>query len=347
MVQYSQRGSDRGHYTKGNKGGFYINTCIVVYTDVQIQRQTKHAHSPVLKVDKKLGQKKRWTNLAGAVTLLWICISRADLVLPAWSGPSTYIPAGGQRALPFLLILLLYSSPGCLGPPVWYQNIVTTNDTLLLLLQILHLSLSSTILGWFKSNPRLLLSSGLHSLFHPALSLQVWYSYCKCPFKCYPECSNHISQLFCLIPNIPFTSNKGFLPHSIKASHSSLIKLVDNNLSVVMSKIGQKTSETHRKSVCNVLCVQIKDWGSIWRSQEWVWPDARVPGSSQLASCRTLPNFIPYTGPTMSSLSYPYPDFASGIWGWSRLSCTLVCIALFLHSNLCSNDCAGQSSVTK
>lgn len=70
MVQYSQRGSDRGHYTKGNKAGFYINTCIVVYTDVQIQRQTKHAHSPVLKVDKKLGQKKRWTNLAGAVTLL-------------------------------------------------------------------------------------------------------------------------------------------------------------------------------------------------------------------------------------------------------------------------------------
>ena len=26
MVQYSQRAPDRGHYTKGNKAGFYINT---------------------------------------------------------------------------------------------------------------------------------------------------------------------------------------------------------------------------------------------------------------------------------------------------------------------------------
>ena len=135
-------------------------------------------------------------------------------------------------------------------------------------------------------------------------------------------------------------------------TQSKLPTLLSSSLLTIIcqlscQRLAKKTSETHRKSVCNVLCVQIKDWGSIWRSQEWVWPDARVPGSSQLASCRTLPNFIPYTGPTMLSLSYPYPDFASGIWGWSRLSCTLVCIALFLHSNLCSNDCAGQSSVTK
>ena len=144
--------------------------------------------------------------------------SLVNLHLPSIPGPACLVwslhlhscwGTKGTSIPPHPTTLLISWLPW--SPPVWYHNIVTTNDTLLLLLQILHLSLSSTILGWFKSSPRLLLSSCLHSLFHPALSLQVWYSNCKCPFKCYPECSNHITQLFCLIPNIPFTSNKGFL----------------------------------------------------------------------------------------------------------------------------------------
>ena len=41
MVQYSQGAPDRGHYTKGNKVGFYICT----YTLAPgIQKCTKHIH---------------------------------------------------------------------------------------------------------------------------------------------------------------------------------------------------------------------------------------------------------------------------------------------------------------
>ena len=78
------------------------------FTNTEIQKTWMC--SLVLEVDKKRRQKKR-TNLAVAVTLLWICICRANLDLPC---PllllPTGIPAGGQRALPFLLILLLLHS---------------------------------------------------------------------------------------------------------------------------------------------------------------------------------------------------------------------------------------------
>ena len=77
-----------------------------------------HEDWRVLKVDKKRRQKKR-RYLAGAVTLLWICIWGSELVLPA--GPlllPTGIPAGGQRALPFLLLLLLCSSLG------WWSSLI-------------------------------------------------------------------------------------------------------------------------------------------------------------------------------------------------------------------------------